>query len=139
MRGNARSRAPIISGSRKLPSVAGIDEIALRRQQLEADHRREDAADGEHHRDHDQVEDCDPLVVDREQPRANAVVGVEIVEVLEPRTRLFGERMRRLHGFFPSAAAVWPSDRTYAISSRSCSSVSCPWNVGICGAYPATI
>ena len=26
-RGNARSRAPIISGMRKLPSVAGIDGI----------------------------------------------------------------------------------------------------------------
>ncbi len=27
MRGNARSRAPIISGSRKFPSTAGIDGI----------------------------------------------------------------------------------------------------------------
>ena len=37
-RGNARSRAPIISGTRKLPSTAGIDGIRKKKTMIDAVH-----------------------------------------------------------------------------------------------------
>src|SRR5262249_48603818 len=102
----------------------------------------EQTADREHDRDHDQIEDGDALVVDREQPRADAELGVQVVVLRERWSRAFGQRLRSLHGFIPWAAAAVaggrpsfaPSGRLYASSCSSCSSLSCPWNVGICGA-----
>src|SRR6185436_5025460 len=49
------------------------------RQQLEADAGGEEAAEGEEDEDGDQIEHRDPLVVLGEQPRGDAVVGVEVV------------------------------------------------------------
>ena len=102
MRGNARSFVPIMIGSRKLPSVAGIDgmrkkkiittpcsvksllymsgdhEVALRRQQLQPDAGGEQPADREEDRDRDEVQHRDPLVVLGQEPRGQAVRRVEI-------------------------------------------------------------
>ena len=70
-----------------------MHQVAGGRQQLEAEHEREEAAEHEHERDRDQVEDRDPLVVLGEQPRPDAVVGVEVVG-------------RRHEPVFPCAAAA---------------------------------
>ena len=101
--GNARSFAPIMSGTRKLPSVGGNrrdeeeehhhdavhreqlvvglvgDQIAGRRGELEADQHRERAADEEEERDRGEIQQRDALVVARQQPRLDAVAVVEIV------------------------------------------------------------
>ncbi len=54
-------------------------EIALRRHQLEAHHRRRPSADEEEHRDRQEVEDADALVVVGRQPGLQAVPGIEVV------------------------------------------------------------
>ena len=88
-RGKATSRAPIIRGSRKLPSVAGIDgnqkephhhdamereglvvglgahQRAVGRNEIQADQGRGGAAEEEEKSDAERVEDCDALVVVR--------------------------------------------------------------------------
>ena len=55
--------------------VIGVrrDQVALRRQQLDADQRGEGAADEEEQRDREQVEQRDALVVLGQQPRLEAV------------------------------------------------------------------
>ena len=58
--------------------VVAREEIAGRGQQLEAHERRRHAAEHEHQRHGDEVEDADPLVVQRQQPRLDAVGDVEI-------------------------------------------------------------
>ena len=58
----------------------GRDEVALRRHQLEADQpTANSAAEEEEHRDRDQVQQRDPLVVLRQQPRLEAVAVVQVV------------------------------------------------------------
>ena len=61
--------------------VVGVrrDQVALRRQQLQADQRGEDAAQEEEQRDGDQVQQRDALVVLGEQPRLEAVAGVQVI------------------------------------------------------------
>ena len=95
--GNARSFAPIIIGMKKFPITAGIDGIRKKnsittpwavnarlyassvriapvgREQVEPDEPGGDPADDEEDGDRDQVQDADPLVVDGEQPRPDAV------------------------------------------------------------------
>jgi len=80
MRGKARSLAPIIMGTRKLPSTAGIDgmrkkktitipwhgeqlvvsiglhQVALGREEFQADEQGEESADEEEERDRHQVQ-----------------------------------------------------------------------------------
>jgi hypothetical protein len=58
----------------------GFDHVARRRQQLETNEAGEDAAEQEHHGDRAQIQQRDALVVHGEQPRANAVVGVQIMD-----------------------------------------------------------
>jgi hypothetical protein len=95
-----------------------LHEVPVRRQQLDSQYRREDTADGEHDRDDDEVEDGDALVVDRQQPRANPVVRIEIVDLFVRRNRVFGQSVRALHGFLPAEpvasavkACLGPSER----------------------------
>ena len=87
------SRAPIISGTRKLPRPARIGtttrntivvpwtvkswlylvaghEVLVRRRELRAHEQRQEPADDEEEQARDDVEDPDPLVVDGGQPRA---------------------------------------------------------------------
>src|SRR5262249_20286887 len=90
----------------------GLDEVARRRQQLEPDADGEEAAQHEHGRDRDEVEKRDPLVVDREEPRAHPVLDVQIVA---PGVGL-------AHDPPPSAL----SDFTYASSRMTSSSESSP-------------
>ena len=47
----------------------GLNQVALRRHQLEPHQRRRRAADEEEERDRDHVQQRDPLVVGRQQPR----------------------------------------------------------------------
>ena len=54
-------------------------QIAGRRRELEAQQHGEDAADEEEERDGGEVQQGDPLVIAREQPRADAVSVVQIV------------------------------------------------------------
>jgi hypothetical protein len=80
----------------------GLEDVSGRRQQLEPDQRRREAADREEDRDADQVHDRDPLVVDRQQPRPHAVAGVQVIRPV----RRGGVRVR--HGLldFLSGAGV---------------------------------
>ena len=57
----------------------GLEQIALRRRELQADAHGEQAAEEEERRDRDQIEDRDPLVVLREQPRLEAVAVRQVV------------------------------------------------------------
>jgi hypothetical protein len=90
-------------GTRKLPRVAGIagirkkkdhddsvlredlvvsarlHEIALRSQQLKADGHRVQAANEEEEANAAHIKQCDPLVIFRQQPRLNAVCGVQVI------------------------------------------------------------
>ena len=66
------------------PVVGGrLQEVAFRRQQLEADEHGEDTAEREEGGDRDQVEDRDPLVVPGQQPRLPAVAVVEVAGTVE--------------------------------------------------------
>src|SRR5262249_33842500 len=91
------------------------------------DHQREEPAQEKERRDRPQVEQRDALVVLRQQPRLQAVAVVQIVQ----RRCCDG-----VHGYFCAAGS--PSDLMYAMSCRSCSSVTSPLNVGIRGWNPAT-
>jgi hypothetical protein len=57
-----------------------LKEVALRRQQLEANHHGVDAADEEEESDGTKIEQCDPLVVFGQQPRLQAVLRVDVVD-----------------------------------------------------------
>ena len=50
----------------------GRHDGLLRRQQLEPDQQREDAADRKKQQDRPQVHDADPLVVERRQPATSS-------------------------------------------------------------------
>ena len=74
-------------------------QVALRRQQLEPDAEREQAADREEDRDRDQVQHRDALVVLGQEPRRDAVRRVEIAVSLL-RTVLMKS------SYLPAAAAL---------------------------------
>ena len=150
MRGNARSFAPIMIGIRKLPSTAGnrrdqeeehhdhavhgeqlvvgvgLDQVRRRRQQLEADHQREEPAQEEE--DGDRQRDT----------AARCACGPSSAATTTGCGRCSGSsaRVRWLPYYFAEFSL---SDLTYAISCRSCSSVTSPWKVGMIGWNPATI
>ena len=127
-----------------------LHQVAFGRDELHADHDREEPAEEKHQRDRDQIEKRDALVVGGEQPRFPAVVRVEVVH------RRFDRRLHR-HGAHrsiprfvaPSLARPFapsrrpppgaPSDRTYAISCINWSSDTIPLNVGMMFVKPATI
>jgi len=74
-----------------------LHQVAERRQKLKPDGRGVGAADGEEEGHADQVEDGDPLVILRQQPRLDAVVGVEVVdrgEAAAPLVRALDSRLR---------------------------------------------
>ena len=149
--GNARSFAPIMIGTRKLPSTAGIDgnqeeehhhhavhreqlvvglvghQIAGRRRQLEPDQHRERAADEKEERDRREVQQRDALVIAGQQPRRDAVAVVQVV------LRRHAERSLRHDYLVLHLGERAVSDLMYSISCSSCSSVTRPWNVGMIG------
>ena len=57
----------------------GLEEVALGRRELDADEDRHEAAEREEDADGDEVEDRDPLVVARQEPRLEAVGRVQVV------------------------------------------------------------
>ncbi len=59
-----------------------IDQVALRRQQLQPDQPGEDAPEEEHHGDGDDVENGDALMVLGEQPGLPAVLRVQVIRSL---------------------------------------------------------
>ena len=59
----------------------GGEEVSLRRRQLGADQHGHQAAEDEEDRDAEEVEDADPLVVPRQEPRPDAVGGVQVVRL----------------------------------------------------------
>src|SRR5207253_11483424 len=75
-----------------------LHHVARGRDQLQADQGGEDAADGEHDRDAGQVEEGDPLVVGGEEPGADAVADVEVVDALAGRRGRPLRRRRRGRG-----------------------------------------
>src|SRR5207245_11591458 len=101
-----------------------LEEVARRREQLEAQHDGEEAAHEEGARQRDQVEEPDPLVVGGEEPRAHAVALGQVVEpgLLDDDGGCGG------HGALASVAC---RDFTYAISSSTPSSLTRPWYVGM--------
>src|SRR5439155_13971265 len=117
------------------------DEIAGRRRELEAHHDGEGAADEKEKCDPHQVQERDPLVIARQQPRFDAVAVVQVM----PGRKEQGRRHFRTGVVSPAAGAVggvwraggvsgWaPSDLMYSISCSSCSSVMRPWNEGMIG------
>ena len=63
---------------REQPVVGvAVEEEPLGGHEVQAVECDGQAADEERDRDGDQIEDGDPLVVGRQQPRGNAVIGVE--------------------------------------------------------------
>ena len=61
----------------------GRNQVTSRGEQLQADQHGEEAADPEHHGDRDEIKDRDALVVCGQQPRLDAVVGVQVVLALD--------------------------------------------------------
>ena len=91
---------------------------ALRSDQVQAHQHRRGAADEKHECDGDEIEQGDALVVHSEEPRADPVIDVQIIHA-------------RIRGNFGGGAHLppfaWaPSDFTYAINCRICSSFNCP-------------
>src|SRR5262249_28154212 len=101
--------------------VVGVrgHQVAGRRGKFEPDEAGEDATETEERRDGEQVEQRDPLVVLRQEPRPDSVGRAEIVELW----------IRwRCHG---SGVAVFRMDFTYSSRAITPSSLTSPWNVGI--------
>ena len=61
----------------------GRDQVTRGRQQLQADHHGEESAQPEHRGDRDQVQDRDPLMIGGQQPRLDAVVGIQVILALD--------------------------------------------------------
>ena len=57
----------------------GLHQIAGRRQQFQANHQGEDSAQKEEHRDRDQIQKGDALMVTRKQPGLCRETGVQVV------------------------------------------------------------
>ena len=127
MRGKARSRAPIMSGIRKFPSVAGIDghqeeehhddpvhgeqlvigvvlEQAVWAEQIQPHAHGEGSADEEEGGDGEQIQQRDALVVGGEQPRFPAVVDIQVVGAFSGVLR----RKRRGHVLMMSSSLLVP-------------------------------
>jgi hypothetical protein len=65
---------------RKQPVVGFRDrQVTGRRHELQPEQNRRRAADKEEQRDRDHVQNGDPLVVGRPQPRPKAIVGVQVI------------------------------------------------------------
>src|SRR5208283_5300718 len=111
--------------------VVGLDahELAVRRQQVEADQRGGRAADAEQQRDRDHVEDADALVVEREQPRAPVPAAAQVA--VGRCDVLMGTDDHAVHG--TTSRVALPFDLTYSMISSNSSSPICPRNDGMEG------
>ena len=67
----------------KLVVSIGLDEIAGGREQFEADEQGEESADEKEESDGDEIEQRDALVVGREQPRADAILLIQVILALD--------------------------------------------------------
>src|SRR5262249_36422950 len=103
----------------------GRDETRPRHGELNAHQRGRGAAQEKEERDRDRVEDGDPLVVVRGEPRGERVALAEVA---------FRHERRGGCGAHAPPFRVF----RYAMRSRMSASSSCPWNDGITGAKPAT-
>ncbi len=56
-----------------------LEEVAFRRRELHADEHRHEAAEREEDADRDEIEKRDSLVVSRQEPRLQAVGGIEVM------------------------------------------------------------
>ncbi len=63
----------------KLVVRFGLHECALRREQMQPHQHRRRASDEKHKCDGDEIQQRDALVIDREKPRAPAIIHVEII------------------------------------------------------------
>src|SRR5207249_2322151 len=90
----------------------------------------EGAAEEEEERDRREIEQRDPLVIARQQPRRDAVALVQVVA---------GRQSDGRHIYRDCTCGSACSDLTYSMSSSSCSSDTRPWNVGMIGWNPAAI
>ena len=119
----------------------GGEEVPLRRRELGADQDGHQAAEDEEERDAEEVEDADPLVVPRQEPRLHAVRGRSGSSA--PRSRR-GSRVRsRLAsgGGAAAAAAAAPAgfrSLMYLMSWTISSSEIWSLKVGMIGWYPCT-
>src|SRR5207244_3807466 len=113
----------------------GREQIAGRRGQLQPDQRGEDAAEEKRERHDDQVQDPDPLVVIRQQPRRDAVLVIEIGG------RLFVDDGFHMSPYCADATPFPPacSDLMYSMSAATPSSLMSPWKVGMMCSYPFTV
>src|SRR2546429_7805662 len=117
---------------RSHPVVRGrFDERALRFDQVQAHKSCCRAADEEKEGNRSEVQPGDPFVIRGEKPGFPSVTGVEI---MDPRQN--ADFLHCLtHGFatFRPSASDFASDLMWAVSCRICSSLNCPWNVGMIG------
>ena len=103
-----------------------FEDRAIGLNQVDPNQHRRDASHQEEEGDRRHVENRDALVVRRQQPRFDAVIGIQIVHASIKIHRC------RCHYFdaFPSCGL---KDLMYAINCSNCSSVTCPLKVGMMG------
>ena len=80
----------------------GLEQLAVGREQVQPDQRCKQAANEEEERDGKQVQDRDPLVVLRQQPRSDSVIVVQEMPFGHHR---LNDRCCGTHGFFPDGFA----------------------------------
>src|SRR5712672_2154024 len=108
------------------------DQKALGREQVNANHGGERAANEEKESDRSEVKQSDALVVSGKKPRTDSVSGVEVVLA----RHLIHRYWCSAHTYFFPVAGAIPEplagagcdckDLTYEVSAIICSSVSCP-------------
>src|SRR5208337_3618494 len=132
----------------------GLNQVARRCQQFQADEQGEESSDEKEEGDGDEVKERNAFMVGRQQPRADAVLLIQIVDpfglrVLDRHTHCTWLPLETaLPGAFTGTATAGldaapdlpdgDSDFTYATSALTCSSLTSPWNVGMMGRNPLT-
>src|SRR4029434_9341787 len=111
------------------------EQIARWRSQLQPDQGCEEAAEEKRRRHDHQVQNPDPLVVIRQQPRSDAVPVVDVGGRLCPDYGFHNGPYRADATRFPPAC----SDLMYSISAATPSSLMSPWKVGMMCSYPLTV
>ena len=105
---------------------------AIGLKQVDPNQHRRDASHQEEKGDRRHVENRDALVVRRQQPRLDAVIGVQIVHASIKIPCCYSH-------YFDAFPSCGLKDLMYAINCSNCSSVTCPLKVGMMGVYPSTI
>ena len=76
-----------VNGEEFVVSLGG-DEVALRREQFQAHHRRRHARDDEENENHEEIKQADAFVIGRQQPGPDAMIDAQIVDRRELAFRL---------------------------------------------------